>query len=554
MDASRFIKAVSDWCDQWHSFESAKPDFERKAQQELQWAVDKLSQAVNILPTGPEHDHASHIFSQIHARPHEDWPLTELNEIFGQFSPNRIKKRIEVLDSKLEKNSFEHAKSKWLERLRNDDDAIRAVDQLEKSIRRHWGEVVENEYDTFRAALRIVPIWITTAQAPQAIPLDPELFDIVVIDEASQCTLTNLLPLMYRGRTLAVIGDDQQLPAIPTIGTSEERLLARKYGVEEYLALLGHAANDVYKAAAESLPRRRADVVFLTEHFRSHPQIIGFSNRHIYAQRLELKKDPNWDKRLPIASGVYMKQVSGAVRHGNKGRSWLNRDEAEEVLKLVEQFKHGDRRALSLGIVTPFAAQKELIRQRLDRMNLASEVLVDTAFGFQGDERDVIIFSPVISKGITPSASRWVEQPPNLINVAITRAREALFVVADIDYCLQQEGMLRRLALYCKDVQLLRDTSDAELELFSWMMVKGWTPIIHPRVGDIEVDFILKTKEGDRIVIEVDGRQHEETAEQDRARDAYLEGEGYMVRRFSAREVMQTPFDVIHKLEQLRPE
>ncbi len=244
----------------------------------------------------------------------------------------------------------------------------------------------------------------------------------------------------------------------------------------------------------------------------------------------------------------------GFAKRGAKGSSWCNHQEAEEVIKLVEQLKQGDQRALSLGVVTPFAAQKKLLRERLDKMGLASDVLVDTAYGFQGDERDVIIFSPVVARGMTSSACRWMEQPPNLINVALTRAREVLFVVGDIDYCLQQEGMLRKLALYCKDIQLLRDTSDAELELFSWMVVKGWTPKIHPRVGDIEVDFILESANGERIVIEVDGRQHQDTTEQDKARDAYLEGEGYMVRRFLAREVMQTPFEVIHELEKLQPE
>ena len=146
----------------------------------------------------------------------------------------------------------------------------------------------------------------------------------MVIDEASQCTLTNLLPLMYRGRTLAVIGDDNQLPAIPTIRESEELALARKYEIEEYLSLVGHATNDVYKSATESLPRRRADVIMLDEHFRSYPQIIGFSNRYIYQQRLELKKDPSWGQRLPIGSGVHSVPVPGVVCRGKNGRSWVN--------------------------------------------------------------------------------------------------------------------------------------------------------------------------------------------------------------------------------------
>ncbi|GAB4154402.1 MAG: hypothetical protein Kow00107_04520 [Planctomycetota bacterium] len=550
-EAQRQIEAVADWCGRWRAFnEITKPSMEKKALQELEWAVAKLGKAVVVLPDGPEKSRVAEIFSRIKKNPESDWPVPDLNAAFAELSPDRLRAEIDRIESKLEKSSFMDAKAKWLERIRSDDDAIRAVDRLEKSLRKYRGVVVESEYDTFGAALRAVPIWITTAQASQSIPLAPELFDIVVIDEASQCTLTNLLPLMYRGRTLTIIGDDNQLPAIPTIQESEELALARKYGIEEHLGLVGHATNDVYKTATESLPRRRADVLMLNEHFRSNPQIIGFSNRHIYLQRLELKKDPAWGERLPVGSGVHIISVAGTTERGANGRSWINVPEAEKVLELVLRLKQGDSRSLSVGIVTPFAAHKEMLRERLDQLRLASEVLVDTAYGFQGDERDVIVFSPVVAKGIAGSASRWVESPPNLINVAITRAREALFVVGDIDYCLQQEGILRKLALYCRDIQMLRDTSAAELELFSWMVVKGWEPKVHPRVGDIEVDFILESNSGDRIAIEVDGRQHEESIEQDRARDAYLQGQGYEVLRIPAREVLETPFEVIHQIEQ----
>jgi very-short-patch-repair endonuclease len=113
-----------------------------------------------------------------------------------------------------------------------------------------------------------------------------------------------------------------------------------------------------------------------------------------------------------------------------------------------------------------------------------------------------------------------------------------------------QEGILRKLALYCKDIQLLRETSAAELELFTWMVVRGWDPDIHKRVGDIEVDFLLKGTQGVRIAIEVDGDQHLRTPEQDRARDSYLQAHGYTVLRVRAREVMETPHDVIHRVEE----
>lgn len=548
--AEAFVDRVNDWIVRSnHYVDAERPAGLKKASEELKWAGDKLEQAIEILPDSDQKLRVSGVVTAVRAEPNREWPISDLNQAFAAFSPDRMRGDIDRIEAELERGSFEDAKAAWLERLRDDDEAVRAVDALEKSVRQYKGQVVESCYSTFRTALRAVPIWVTTAQASQAIPLEPELFDIVVIDEASQCTLTNLLPLMYRGKTLAVIGDDNQLPAIPTIQESEELALARKFDIEEYLSLVGHATNDVYKTATESLPRRRADVIMLDEHFRSHPQIIGFSNRHIYLQRLELKKDPSWGQRLPIGSGVHSVPVTGVARRGAGNRSWVNLLEAEKVLELVQRLREADSRGLTVGVVTPFAAQKEFLRERLNQLGLAAEVLVDTAYGFQGDERDVILFSPVVAKGITASAGRWVESPPNLINVAITRAREALFVVADFDYCLQQDGILRKLALYCQDVQLLRETSPAELELFSWMVVMGWEPKIHPRVGDIEVDFVLKSSAGTRIAIEVDGQDHLKETEKDKARDAYLLGQGHEVMRFPAREVLETPFDVVHQIE-----
>lgn len=545
------LTTIRDWtAGQREHTDVSRPADLQKAQDDLEWAISKLGQAIDVLPAGSVKDHIRQAHCEIEWGRENDWPIDMLNDAFAEYSPDRIRAKVAQIEAGLEAGSFEDAKARWLERLRTDDAAVQAVDSLERSLRQYRGQIVEQHYDTFREALRVVPIWITTAQSSQAIPLEPELFDIVVIDEASQCTLTNLLPLMYRGKALAVIGDDNQLPAIPTIQEAEEIALARKYGIEDYLSLVGHATNDVYKAATESLPRRRADAIMLDEHFRSCPQIIGFSNRYIYLQRLELKRDPSREQSLPIGSGVHMLPVMGVARRGPKGRSWINPPEADRVIALVRDLKEGDARGLSLGVVTPFAAQKDSLRERLDDLRLGAEVWVDTAYGFQGDERDIIVFSPVVAKGITSSASRWVETPPNLINVALTRAREALFVVADFDYCLQQEGMLRQLALYCRDIQLLRESSVAELELFSWMVVKAWEPKVHPRIGDIEVDFVLEADSGDRVVIEVDGDQHARTQERDKARDTYLQGQGYTVLRFRAREVLETPFDVIHRIEQ----
>ena len=529
------------------------PTAEREAAKEKSWASEQLLEAIEVLPETAARVELESVYKESVAEAKGDWPVEKISEAFRDFSPEIIKAKIAQIDAELEKGSFEDSKTAWLSRLQKDDDAVDAVDQLEKTMRRNNGKISEEHFDLFRRSLRVVPIWITTAQAAQAIPLEPKLFDLVVIDEASQCTLTNLLPLLYRGKRLAIIGDSEQLPAIPTVQDTEELTLAKKFEVEPFLTLIGHASNDVYSAAADALPRGRAGVLHLDEHFRSNPQIIGFSNRHIYQQRLVLKTDPSKGRSLPVGSGVHKQHVSGCASRGERGRSWQNMPEAQAVMGLIRKLRSdSEMQHYSIGVVTPFSAQKDLLRNLLEADGAASKILVDSAYGFQGDERDIIIFSPVVAAGITSSASKWVESPPNLINVALTRARQALFVVADFDYCLQQEpsGILRKLADYCNDVQTLRDTSPAELELYSWMIVEGWSPEIHPRIGDVEVDFSLSSKEGVRLAIEVDGAEfHDKTKTTDRSRDAFLQAQGWKVLRVPARAILETPHNVIQKIK-----
>ena len=545
------LDRVREWITGWTEFKGTwNPARQNEADQELNWAIDKLDRAMEALPDGDERAQFQSIIDTINGDPKQDWPAADIREVTAAFSPERLKAKIETIEVELEKTSFEKAKTDWLERLLEDDDTVRAVDSLEKSLRKTKGQIDADQHGLFRKSLGAVPIWITTAQAPQSIPLEPDLFDIVIIDEATQCTLTNLLPLVYRGKRLVVIGDGHQLPAIPTIRGTEERALAKKFGVEDLLDFIGHDENDVYSTAAQSLPRRRADVVMLTNHYRSHPQIIGFSNNQIYQRELRLLRNPEGRRALQAGSGIHVLEVTGQAVRGPKGRSWRNPIEAVAVAELITKLRAKEDSGLSIGVVAPFRAQVELINEELDKRQASKNVLVGTAHQFQGDERDIMVFSPVVARGIPESSAKWVESPPNLINVAVTRAREALFVVADLEYCSRQGGILKHLARYCRTIQTLRETSPAELELFSWMCVEGWNPDVHVPLGDIEVDFILIAQSGEKLAIEVDGAEfHDDRKEQDKARDAYLAARGYTVLRFSAREVFETPGSVIHRIK-----
>ena len=210
----------------------------------------------------------------------------------------------------------------------------KALDDLHTHYKKHSERIEESAFPLFKKALEAVPIWITTAQSPQSIPMLPDIFDILVIDEATQCTITNILPLVYRAKRLAVIGDPEQLPAIPNIGPAAEA-------------------------------------------------------------------------GLPFGSAVHGQHISGHCTRGQYNSSWQNPPEAQAVGDLVRRLRQSpDGRSRSIGVVTPFRAQTEIIAKRLQELHLQQDnITVGTAHTYQGDERDIMIFSPVVARGIGGSSS-----------------------------------------------------------------------------------------------------------------------------------------------------
>jgi very-short-patch-repair endonuclease len=537
----------------WKEFEEkTRPDLKKKAQEEIEWARGHLHQTMQLVPQDfPDRQRAEDIVADLISGG-TDWPTDELVDTFEAFNPDRIEGEIESIRHQLTQISFQEAQHRWLKRLQDSPGTQQAVQDLLGHFRKNKGRVEDDGYDAFRQALDALPVCLLNAHGPQYVPVDEELFDVLIIDEATQCTLTNLLPLIYRAKRLAVIGDPDQLPAIPTINSGAERQLAGKYDVEEWMSRLGHAENDVYSASVSSLPRNQADVINLVDHYRSHPLIIGFPNREVYQRQLRLRRATD-DFRLGREhSGVFGHNVSGSCSRGKNGRSWKNEPEAKQVVRLIKHLRSLDEFSrLSMGVVTPFNGQEKFLLDRLDNEGLLQDVTVGTAYKFQGDERDVMIFSPVISEGIPDSTARWVEKPHNQINVSVTRGREALFVVGDFDKCRQRQGILGDLIRFVEDVQTLRQTSVFELELFSRLVTEGLDPDVHPHIGDIEVDFVLRNStRGVKLAIEVDGSQHEDQKHQDQARDAFLQSRNYKIHRIPARSVKETPAKIVHAIKE----
>lgn len=284
-----------------------------------------------------------------------------------------------------------------------------------------------------------LPCWaVTSLSAKGRVPFQPGIFDLVVIDEASQCDIASALPMLYRAKRAVIIGDPKQLSHISTLSKKQDLSLLQKYGVGMGWS---YSANSLYAMASGLTSPDQ--IVQLRDHHRSFGDIIEFSNAEFYDGRLRVAT--NYDRlRCPrnVEAGIRWVNVVGKTTRPPAGGAY-NDAEAAAIVKEIRRLVTDNGYTGTVGVVTPFRTQAERIRAAIERSpELVSalaknDFLVDTVHKFQGDERDLMFFSPVISQGTPQGALGFLKNTGNLFNVAITRARAVLVVVGDFGYCLK---------------------------------------------------------------------------------------------------------------------
>jgi len=298
------------------------------------------------------------------------------------------------------------------------------------------------DWPAVREVLPAAPGWAVTSLSTRRLPLGPALFDLVIIDEASQCAIPHVLPLLFRARRALVIGDAMQLPHIAKIGPEREALIRRKTGLRsDWLEKhrLAYRRHSTFHAAE----RAAGGTLLLDEHFRCHPDIAAVSNELFYDQGLTVLTDTRGRPSLPRRP-IFWSHVPGRATRPPYGNSWVNHDEIRQVDSfvhtLLEQLPH----EATIGVVTPFKPQADELRAHLSQYD-RHRVRVGTVHTFQGGERDVMVFSLVAGEGMHDGAIGWVHRQLNLWNVAITRARSHLIVVGDMNLWRGRGGVAAAL-------------------------------------------------------------------------------------------------------------
>ena len=322
-------------------------------------------------------------------------------------------------------------------------------------------------------ALSALPVWsITNLSARGTLPLVDGLFDLVVIDEASQCDAASAMPLLVRGKRAMVIGDEHQLPHITTLGEQREGRDCENVAAWRLTSLprLVTGQNSCFGLARSRLAR---PPIMLDLHFRSNPAVVEFSNRQFYAGRMTMCGTARPPEGM---SAIEWIPVSGRCERGAGNSSWQNYQEAAAVAaRVAEDLATYRRGNLSVGVVTPFAQQAKTILSALRRagVNATDEgIEVATAHRFQGGERDVIYLSPVIDERSSRLVAGFASDP-NLLNVALTRARCRIVIVGSAEASRKHPNHLRDLVTHVDNLAATNFDSPLERDLHAALRERG---------------------------------------------------------------------------------
>lgn len=281
----------------------------------------------------------------------------------------------------------------------------------------------------FDTILKVFPIWVTSlSDLHRVLPPNKEMFDVVIIDEASQCDIASALPAIQRAKRVVIAGDAKQLRHVSFLSRNSMEKFARDLRISaEHQEKYNYRNVSLMNLAIENT-HEASQVALLNEHFRSVKPIIEFSNAAFYQKRLLLMRDRPWE-------AVSEKSLVFRSCDGIRGDDGVNEEEVEAVIadlrELLLEGKRGVGTIKSIGILSPFRAQVDALikavntyAQNEGKVHLLTkhQLKIGTAHSFQGEERDVMLVSMALAKTDNVGARRFIEQE-DVFNVSITRAK-----------------------------------------------------------------------------------------------------------------------------------
>lgn len=376
--------------------------------------------------------------------------LYKIKSGLDQDDPEELRKSISNKLEMLNKNREEYIKQSNIERvlsLIKQRETKDALNSFKGTL--HWKKAdrirnaqQKTDYDKL---IEIFPIWICQADLVNGtIPMKPNLFDLVIVDEASQVNLAEIMPIMYRGKALCVIGDHKQLNLISTglplnLSSRLDKFIWSHYipGNISYdaasqlgLTVTKSSILDLIKSEDKGLT---VPSTTLDEHYRSLPLLARFTSDEFYEKELKIMTETP-DKVNSINQFMFIKIENSKRDRRNK----YSEEEAVKVLEILESLKENKRyrdvdlsfvkRDLSIGVISPLRGQVGLIKYMIEENKELEDISVYTPEEAQGHEFDVSIISLCLNEDYTRSKGHYEDK--RRFNVMTSRAKYFTFLVS----------------------------------------------------------------------------------------------------------------------------
>ncbi len=412
----------------------------------------------------------------------------------------------ELLDKRIEfgrKAIYNDYHKRIKDILRYDRQTLEGLNQgLKKTRSSDREDIFENL--NHKIIVRAFPIWLCKlADLYRVLPQQKELFDLVIIDEASQCDMATSMAALQRAKRVVVCGDPNQLRHSSFLSKNKMLQLLLRSGLKEsYLSIYNFRETSFLDMVSRQL-QSQEQVSFLDEHYRSVPEIIRFSNKEFYSNSLRVMNE-----RPLKTEGLGHFEIKVNGRRNEKG---VNEKEAEEIIKRIDEIILNEAELensikSSIGVLSPLRDQADFISAQLSNQLSVEQMqnhrlTVGTAYAFQGEERDVMFLSFAVDMESHHSAFVHINKP-DIFNVSITRAKGRQYVLHSVEP--KQLATDHYLRMYLEDIRTVTSVSDqaqqshdlflAEVMAFvAGHELKTW---VYFSIAGVPIDILLKTKAG----------------------------------------------------------
>ncbi len=317
------------------------------------------------------------------------------------------------------------------------------LDALERALRAAAGRrslksLFSDDLDAGDWLRRLFPVMgCTLLSLGNALPAEAEIVDRVVIDEAGQCHPAYAAAALLRAKRALVVGDTNQLTPVSRLSEADDERV--RAGADPGVELERLAA---YRVAGQALGSAQAladaaveHPLTLHDHFRCRPEIVAVCDA-LCDYGLRVLTPPRPPRGGWLTDPLLLAPVRGEQVRARG--SWANDAEVEVTVGLLRAALQAGVAPHEVAVLTPYVGQLDRLRRALRQNGIPLSgpgadpadpgVTTGTVHRFQGGERPIVLFSTVVTR---PRSLGFLNERVNLVNVAVSRAREHLVVVGD---------------------------------------------------------------------------------------------------------------------------